>query len=257
MDALPAEHELHTHIHRLTYQGFTVVPQAIPPDLLRAIRARFDALIEDHANVPTAVVDQSYSSRPGGGSIDINRLFELDPVFEDLMDLPTVFPIVAAVVENDVALLSSAMGNYRAPHSSAATRWHRDGGGYMRLTYVMEDLTKMGGATAVMPGTHRAPHGPPAWANDAAGFPRELPGMVSVGAPAGACLINNADIWHTSTPNRTDRARKIIWVVYMRSHQQVTGHEDLLSTPEFIQRQTDPRRRALLGAGPLAQANTA
>ena len=72
------------------------------------------------------------------------------------MDLPTVLPIVQAARNHDVVLLSSGMGNYRAPNSPAATLWHRDGGPYMRLTIYLDDVTEDVGPTG---GGSRQPQG--------------------------------------------------------------------------------------------------
>ncbi len=38
--------------------------------------------------------------------------------------------------------------------------------------------------------------------------------MVRITGKAGSCLINNTEIWHTNTPNTTDRPRKLIMLLY-------------------------------------------
>ncbi|MCY3912602.1 MAG: phytanoyl-CoA dioxygenase family protein [Chloroflexi bacterium] len=246
MQPIPSVHELFMHVWRLEHVGYTAVPNAISPERLEPIRERFDALIADYENVPSAVVDGASTSVNGVGSIDLHRFFELDPLFEDFMDLPTVLPIVQAARNHDVVLLSSGMGNYRAPNSPAATLWHRDGGPYMRLTICLDDVTEEVGPTAVVPGSHRDPNRPPAWANHD-NQPRALPGMVPLTAPAGTCLINDTNIWHTAMPNRSSRPRRLVWVVYKWSTQVYDVRPEWHHTPEFIARQTDPVRRALLG----------
>ena len=246
MEAIPKVHELFMHVRRLDHVGYTVVPDAISAERLAPIRERFDALIADYENVPSAVVDGASTSVKGVGSIDFHRFFEIDPLFEDFMDLPTVLPIVQAARNHDVVLLSSGMGNYRAPNSPAATLWHRDGGPYMRLTIYLDDVTEDVGPTAVVPGSHKDPNRPPPWANHD-GQPRALPGMVPLPAPAGTCLINDTNIWHTAMPNRTSRPRRLVWVVYKWSTQVYDVRPEWHHSPEFIARQTDPVRRALLG----------
>ena len=246
MEAIPNVHELFMHVRRLDHVGYTVVPNAISAERLAPIRERFDALIADYENVPSAVVDGASTSVKGVGSIDLHRFFELDPLFEELMDLPTVLPIVQAARNHDVVLLSSGMGNYRAPNSPAATLWHRDGGPYMRLTIYLDDVTEDVGPTAVVPGSHKDPNRPPPWANHD-GQPRALPGMVPLPAPAGTCLINDTNIWHTAMPNRTSRPRRLVWVVYKWSTQIYDVRPEWNHSPEFVARQTDPMRRVLLG----------
>ena len=48
-------------------------------------------------------------------------------------------------------------------------------------------------------------------------------------------------------PNRTARPRRIVWVVYTWSTQSYAAAEIAGHSPEFIARQTDPVRRALVG----------
>ena len=210
------------------------------------MRSRFDELISDHTNVPTAIQDFHRTSLEGSGSIDINRLFELDPAFEDLMDLPTVSPIVEAALGYDATMCCDATGNHRAPRSRSATLWHRDGGPYLRLTYYLDEVAVNGGPTAFMPGTHRSPDRPPPWANHD-GQPRELPGMVRMTGPAGACLVNNTNIWHTNTPNDIERPRRVIWLLFKPSSMEFPGHDEMKSTAAYLARQTNPKRRALMG----------
>ena len=246
MEPVPEVHATALHLKRLEFTGYTLVPRAIPPTHLARVRERLDELLRDHANVPTAVEDYRRTSLPGSGSIDINRLFELDPVFEDLMDLPTVLPIVQAALGHDVTLCCDATGNYRAPRSRAATLWHRDGGPYLRLTYFLDDIAEHNGATAFLPASHLSKEPPPPWANHD-GQPRLLPGMVHATGPAGACLLNNTNLWHTNTPNDSDQPRRVIWLLFKPSQVEFAGHDEMKSTPAYLARQTHPGRRALMG----------
>ncbi len=240
MQPIPAEHLMDWHLLRLKYLGYTVVPNAIPPDLLAELRRRFDKLIADYQDISTSLAHPA--------AIDLNRIFELDSTFEELMDLPSVFPIAERVFEGEIALLGGAIGNYTPPHAAPRGAWHHDGKDYIRLTFFLSDLAEDGGPTAVLPGTHHSKVFPPPWANDDDGLPRKLPGMLPVTGPAGTCMINNTLIWHTGTPNRSDQSRCIIWVVYKHSSWDNAPQEHLRNTTAFIERQTNPRRRRLCGA---------
>jgi hypothetical protein len=61
-------------------------------------------------------------------------------------------------------------------------------------------------------GSHHWSGGIPEWANGPEG-PRALPGMVTIAAPAGSCVINWTKVWHTRTPNRSRNgtARRVFW----------------------------------------------
>lgn len=240
MQPLPAENELTAHLAKLEYQGYTLVPDAIPPPLLQEIRAKFDKLVNNHAQVTTTICDEAT------GIVDLNRLYELDPVFEHLMDLPTVFPILAAAMEGDVTLLGGSIGHYLPPHTPSDMRWHIDGD-YLRCTYILDDLSADGGGTGLIPGTHHAEGPAPEWLNDPDGGAREIPGMTRLAGPAGTCMVNYTLIWHTRTPNLSDRPRRLIWQVYKRAHEPLTSNEKLRLSQKYIERQTDPRRRVLVG----------
>ena len=240
MQPLPDEHEMAAHLMRLEYQGFTLVRNALPVDLLESIRAKFDELVENHAQVPTAVYDEST------GIVDLNRMYELDPIFEPLMDLPSVFPIAERIMDGDVTLLGGSIGHYLPAHTPTNMAWHRDGE-YVRFTYILDDLSATGGGTGIIPGTHRAADGPPAWMNDADRQPYEIPDMVYLAAPAGSCMVNYTMLWHTRTSNHTARPRRLIWQVFKRAHQAMTSNESLRLSQEYIERQTEPHRRLLVG----------
>ena len=241
MRPLPGAQALEWHQLQLKHQGYTLVPGAIPPALLTPLRQRFDELIADYRNVPTAVY------YPETQAIDLNRLFELDPIFEELMDLSSVFPLAEEVFEGEIELLGSAIGNYTPPQAAPRGGWHHDGSGYIRFTFFLSDLTEAEGPTAIVPGTHHAEALPPSWMNDDAGLPRAVPGMMPAMGAAGTCLVNNTLLWHTGTPNQSDQPRRIIWVVYKHTSWEKPPQEHLIYTPEFALRQTNPHRRRLCG----------
>ena len=240
MQPLPDKHEMAIHLMRLEYQGYTLVPNALPADLLESIGARFDDLVKNHTQVPTAVCDEST------GIVDLNRMYELDPIFEPLMDLPSVFPLAEQIMDGDITLLGGSIGHYLPPHTPTNMRWHRDGD-YVRFTYILDDLSAEGGGTGILPGTHRSEDGPPEWMNDADRQSYEIPGMVYLAAPAGTCMVNYTMLWHTRTSNHTQRPRRLIWQVFKRSHQPLTTTQSLRLSQEYIERQTDPQRRVLVG----------
>ena len=73
-----------------------------------------------------------------------------------------------------------------------------------------------------------------------------MPGQIGITGPAGSCLINNTEIWHTNSPLTGDLPRRLIMILYKHAwmKQWQDGYE---TTPEFAARQTDPLRRQLTG----------
>jgi hypothetical protein len=234
------------HIRQLKNEGYTVVPQAITSDELDPIRIKWD----EHMAV-------SLKETPDAIHAEIKRCLEQDPVFEPLMNLPTTFPIAHAIFGNDITLATAGEGDYRAPNTPAYIGWHNDFAWmqdvpyprqnfWLRCTYFIDDVTDDMGPFTLLPGSHKADHGPTRDLTGEDGQPIVPPEAVRVTGKAGDCLINNTEIWHTNTPNRSDRPRKMLMVLYkhawMRQWQDGYG-----VTEDFAQRQTDPVRRQLCG----------
>lgn len=239
MPPVAADHNLDVHLTRLAFQGYTLIEQALPPELVTTLVRRMDELLPTHGVLPTA-------ARPDTPSRDINRVWEVEPLFEDLMDYPTVFPIAEQYMKGDITLLSGAIANFMPRRTPARVPWHHDGP-YVRLTYYLSDVTLHGGPTGVLPGTHTSPSGPPKWFNTHDGYPCHVDGMVPVVVPAGTCMINDTMIWHTSTPNDSDIDRKLVWIVFKKASQAITGFTELRNSEEYLAGVTDPVRRRLCG----------
>lgn len=237
MPPIATEFAIEAHLHRLDFMGYTFVENALPKDLVARLVRSMDELLPTHGALPSG-------ARPDTPSRDINRVWEFDPLFADLMDWPSVFPIAERYMKGDITLLGTSIANFMPRRSPARVPWHVDGR-YVRLTYYLTDVTLHGGPTAVLPGSHKSPQGPPKWFNTDDGYPRQIPGAVPVVVPAGTCMINNTMLWHSSTPNDSDADRKLVWIVFKTAAQELTGFPELRSTPEFIHRQTMPLRRRL------------
>ena len=229
--------------------GYVVIPGAIPAVLLAQIRERWDALFASDAA----------ETRAQGRHIEVKRILERDPVIAALMDLPTVFPLARNLIGADVTLASGGEGDCRPPRTPAHIGWHSDfqwmvdvpyprQNSWVRCTYLIEDVAEDMGPFTLLPGTHRSDGPPPADCNGPDGQPRELPGMVRITGRGGDCLVNDTEIWHTATPNRSDRPRKLVMVLY--KHAWMRPWDDGYAiTSAFAEVQTDPLRRQLCGCG--------
>jgi len=92
MDPLVQE----AHLAELEQHGVTAIRNAIAPALLEALRSAHDEVCERiRRNAPRS--EWSFESDEPG-VVDFFRAFELHPCFEELIDLPTVFPVLAAAL---------------------------------------------------------------------------------------------------------------------------------------------------------------
>jgi ectoine hydroxylase len=242
-----------------------VTPRAPVSDILKLMERDGYVLMEE-ALAPgqvaelTAAYDRQLALNPakeGALRVEVPRILERDAVFEVLMDLPTVFAVARGVIGADIELATSGELDHKLPRTPAYISWHNDflwmvnvpyprQNFWVRCTYFLSDVTEEMGPFTLLPGTHRA-CSPCPREFTANGQPREVDGRVPITGPAGSCLINNTEIWHTNTPNRSDLPRRLIMILYKHSwmKQWQDGYD---TTPEFAARQTDPVRRQLCGA---------
>ena len=83
------------------------------------------------------------------------------------------------------------------------------------------------GPTGLLPGTHGTHVNSPPWFNAPDGQPRSVPEMVLATGRAGDCMINDTSIYHTNTPNLSDRVRKVIWALYAGTRTPIWVRKDL------------------------------
>ena len=225
--------------------GYVVMEDALTPEQVEAIRRAYDAQIAME-NAP-----------PEQRRIEIKRILEKDEEFANLMDLPTVFPIVRQLIGADIELASGGELDHKLGPSSAHIGWHNDfqwmtnvpyprQNFWVRCTYFIDNVTEEMGPFTLLPGSHLSDRSCPQNWKSVNGQPIYVEGQLGIVGKAGSCLVNNTEIWHTNTPNMTTSARRLVMILYkhawMKSWQE--GYE--LSS-EFSSAQTDPLRKQLCG----------
>jgi hypothetical protein len=237
------------HFKQMELQGFTLVPDVLPLPLLQACRDYLDDAVAEHQRQP----DASEESEVGAFLNPADN-----PLFASLFDNPGVLPLVQRAMRertrcpawpdgesatlldmNDAHFMPAGCGDTFFQRKRMG--WHPDGE-YVRLTYLLDDLDPDGGGTAFYPGSHRdhtmdptnprASNANPSTAGGGVGgavpeffnvqpgrVPVESPGTWRAAGPAGSCIVNYTMTWHTRTPNRSDKPRQIIWLVYKRASE--------------------------------------
>lgn len=228
--------------------GFLVVPNALPPDMLTRV---------------LDVVDMLYATGTAAQGLSEVNHWELrnclphHELFLDLLDWPATFPLVADLLGWNIHLITSHL-IMRAPSPPEADdhwkaiSWHRDGGSssvemqephprlLIKVAYWLTDLTEPGrGGIRFVPGSHRL-MGPPA---QAPGSPDPY-GAIELRARAGDAVLFEQRMWHAVGPNHSDMVRKGLFFGYgyrwLRPMDYVTMPQELLE-------RVDPIRRQLLG----------
>ncbi len=141
-------------------QGFVHLRQVVPGPLLARLNAAFDAAVPARQTSPAA------------GFYDIPAVLDRDAAFVDLVDMDSLFPVLVALVGEDIQLTQTAARLFY-PGDTFTAPFHSDLAhvlGYshehslnflVKAHYYVEDLAPDQGCLAFIPGSHRWPAGYP------------------------------------------------------------------------------------------------
>lgn len=233
---------------RYETQGFVHLHEVIPPDVLARARAAFDAAAERSDAVRQKIASTKGSLR----FFDIPDILDQDPVFVELVDLPSIFPVLVSAIGEDIQLNHTAARLFY-PGPTFTGPWHSDipqmlgidhGAGksiLVKAHFFIEDLTPDQGCLAFIPGSHRFPAGHPK--------PKirdvDTSGAVVKTVPrAGDVVIFNTHVMHMATDNRSHVVRKSI--IYAYSHYWMKNYPS--GVPSDLDRYaTTAQRKQLFG----------
>jgi len=202
-------------------QGFVHLRSVIPDHMLKHTRTAFDTASERHFDQwQKAAKADTGESR----FFDIPNILDQDPIFVDLVDLPTIFPVLVDIVGEDIQLNhTSARLFYPGPTFTGP--WHSDVchvlgvnlehtlNFLVKVHYFVEDLRPDQGCLAFIPGSHRYPAGHPK--PSVQDIEASL-AVVKIVPKAGDAVIFNTHVLHMALDNRSDKVRKSI--IYAYSH---------------------------------------
>lgn len=223
--------------------GYVLMENALTPSQVADISAAYDEILAAHP------------PSEGALRVEVPRILERDARFEMLMDNAPVFAVARGILGYDIDLASGGELDHKLPHTAAYISWHNDfqwmsnvpyphQNYWIRATYFVSDVTPEGGPFTLLPGSHTRPQACPP---DAPGQPpRFIEGQLGISGPAGSCLINNTEIWHTNSPNTSDDPRRLIMLLYKHAWMK-PWQEGYEPSTEFAARQADPLRRQLCG----------
>lgn len=201
------------HADALQANGFTLIPGGLPTELIETMRVRFDAILDAHR-------DANPTNR---GASRYQMYLPIEPPFDS--PLLTEHPIALAVIEkvlgrgfllNYFASDTPYPGSdYQAVHADGEALFPGEGFSTpiyaVVLNVALVDVTEENGPMEIWPGgTHRIA-GPIDMAKAAEG-------MVSqkLTCKAGDILLRDPRAWHRGTPNRGDRSRPNLALLYSR-----------------------------------------
>lgn len=189
--------EVAEHLERIQAEGFTVVEDAIDPELVAELRDTVRGIFSSEGIEPKGNRAEGFATR---------RMYNLvprSPVFAQLPIHGQVLPLIEQLLEQE-CLLSGTTAMDIGP-GECLQGLHADDGlirigrphrPMMATTiWALTDFTAENGATRLVPGSHRESGHPD---------PDDESRAIAAEMAAGSVLIMDAQTWHCGGPNTTD-----------------------------------------------------
>ena len=233
--------DLEKHLSAIADQGYTVVEDALDPDLMNAISEALDLTERDAGIVP------ANNDFEGRDTIRIYNLLARGGIFEQIPVHPMVLPVIEGVLD-DGCLISSLSSITIGPGETPQLI-HSDDQviGFERphqavvcnSMWALSDFTEANGATRLDPESHRWDHGPDLGVEIDA---------ISATMRRGSVLIWHGSLWHGGGANASSARRMGIVNNYCAGFLRQEECQ-LLALPREQVAGFSPRLRRLVGYG--------
>jgi ectoine hydroxylase-related dioxygenase (phytanoyl-CoA dioxygenase family) len=228
------------HIGRIRRDGYTIVEDAIEPELI------------DAANEALARLERDLNARPSANAFEgvrtvrIYNLLAYGAPFTRIPIHPSVLPIVEGVL--DEGCLISSLSSIAIDPGEIAQPIHADDQLIpldkphrpivCNSMWALTDFTEENGATRLVPASHRRPNPDYGGAYD----------TIAAVMPKGSALIWDGALWHGGGANRTGVRRTGIAMNYCAGFIRQQENQQLGLAPDLV-RGFEPRLQELVGYG--------
>jgi len=246
MDAICLEHSLTSEEQKQFKQdGFFIVADAIPSELVANLTAATDRIIEDHRQTANLSPDST---------VNMLDFIGKDQVYLQLIDWHKTFPKVWGILGWNIKLYHSHMIVTPPQPDAAPNRrlgWHQDSGRLnielegnprprvsLKIAFFLSDTTRSDrGNFHVLPGTHQqnSLDLPTDGTNPADACP--------VCVPAGTAVFFDRRLWHAAGINTSDVTRRVLFYGY--SYRWLQPRDEM--TVDHYMEKATPIRQQLLG----------
>ena len=230
MNPLP---HLEDHLTRIAEEGYTILPDAIEPELVDELD---EALLKLEHDLRTVPADNLFE---GAHTLRVYNLLVHGATFEKIPVHPNVLPVVEAVL--DPGLLISSLSSIAIGPDEQAQPIHADDQ-LIPLTrphvpiicntmWAITDFTEENGATRLIPGSHLRDEPP---------NPLEHYETIPAEMRRGSVLVWVGSLWHGGGANHTDTRRVGIAMNYCAGYIRQQENQQLGIPPALVK--TFPRR---------------
>jgi ectoine hydroxylase-related dioxygenase (phytanoyl-CoA dioxygenase family) len=216
------------HAERVLADGYTVIPNAIDPDLCDQIAKDLLHLEQD---LHVAPADNAFEGRR---TTRIYNLLVHGPLYEEIPVHPNVLPVVEKVL--DPGLLISSLSSISIGSDESAQPIHSDDQLIplpkphpplvCNTMWAITDFTEENGATRLIPGTHLADHSPNLFEEY-----ESIPAVMQ----KGGVLVWVGSLWHGGGANMTDQRRVGIAMNYCAGYVRQQENQQLGIPQEIVQ----------------------
>jgi ectoine hydroxylase-related dioxygenase (phytanoyl-CoA dioxygenase family) len=228
------------HLATIEEQGYTIVPDAIEPELLDELNETLERIEKGLGIVPA---DNEFEGRQ---TLRVYNLLVHGDVFAKVPVHPNVLPVVEGVLDQGCllsSLSSIAIGPDETPQPIHADdqlmpipKPHPPT--VCNTMWALTDFTEANGATRIVPGSHRS---------DSPDFGRHYDSIPAEMAK-GSVLIWHGSLWHGGGANTTTQRRVGLACNYCAGYIRQQENQQL-GIPREIARHFDRRLQRLCGYG--------
>jgi ectoine hydroxylase-related dioxygenase (phytanoyl-CoA dioxygenase family) len=229
------------HVAKVASDGYTIVEDAIAPELVDRLVAAIDALHGELAISPAQNIFE------GLKTLRVYNLLARGKVFEDVPVHDAILPIVEGVL--DRGCLVSSLSSITILGGESAQPIHADDQliplpkPHVPLVcntmWALTDFTEENGATRLVPRTHTADRSPNF------GEPHET---IAAVMRRGSVLVWNGSLWHGGGANETSERRIGLAMNYCVGWMRQQENQQL-GIPRETAKGFSPRLRKLVGYG--------
>lgn len=226
------------HVEAVRRDGFTIVENAIAPELVEKLAAALDRLERDLGAKPAG------NGFEGHRTVRIYNLLAHGAPFAEIPVHASVLPIVEGVL--DSGCLISSLSSIAIDPGETAQPIHADdqviplekphASIVCNSMWALTDFTEANGATRLVPGSHRKPN------PEYGGAYETVAGEMS----RGSVLIWDGALWHGGGANRTNTRRTGIAMNYCAGFIRQQENQQLGLAPETV-KAFSPRLQELIG----------
>ena len=228
------------YVEAVARDGYTIVENAIAPDLIEALNEALVRLERDLGAVPAG------NGFEGHRTVRIYNLLAHGAPFAEVPVHASVLPIVEGVL--DAQCLISSLSSIAIDPGETAQPIHADDQVIplekphapivCNSMWALTDFTEANGATRLVPGSHKQPN--PEYGGNYQTIAAEM--------PKGGVLLWDGALWHGGGANRTDTRRTGIAMNYCAGFIRQQENQQLGLDPKLV-RDFPPRLQELVGYG--------